>query len=135
MTDFLIQQITKRKEILKYIIAGGTAAMVNFILLYFFTDILGFWYLLSSTLAFIISFFVSFYLQKFWTFGDSQKDILYKQMVVYLIITLFNLAINAVLMYYLVDFLKVWYMLAQLLTTGLIASWSFVIYKIFVFKR
>ncbi|KKT26577.1 MAG: GtrA-like protein [Parcubacteria group bacterium GW2011_GWA2_43_9b] len=134
MREFLLEQIKKRKRIIKYIISGGTAASVNFILLYFFTDILGLWYLLSSVLSFVAAFFVSFFLQKFWTFGDGQRDVLYKQMVVYLSITLFSLAVNTVAMYVLVDLFGVWYMLAQFFVSGLIAFWNFTAYKFFVFK-
>ena len=133
--DFLIEQIKKRKEIVKFIISGGTAALVNFSLLYFFTDILGIWYLLSSVLSFVFSFFVSFYLQKFWTFGDKNKEALYKQMVIYLLIAFLNLTINTVSMYVLVDFFKVWYMLAQFFITAIIALWNFIVYKFFIFNQ
>ncbi len=133
--DFLITQIKKRKKIIKFIISGGTAALVNFSLLYSFTDILGLWYLLSSVLAFIISFFVSFYLQKFWAFGDKNKDVLYRQLILCLSIALFNLAVNTVLMYVLVDLFGLWYMLAQFFIIGLIATWNFMAYKFFVFNQ
>ncbi|MBU4142565.1 GtrA family protein [Patescibacteria group bacterium] len=135
MADFLVAQIKKRKEIVKFIISGGTAALTNLSLFYFFTDILGIWYLLSSVLSFVVSFFVSFYLQKFWTFGDTNKEALYKQMVLYLLMAFFNLIINTAAMYVLVDFFKVWYMLAQFFITAIIALWNFIVYKFFIFKR
>jgi len=134
MINFCLEQIAKRKQIIKYIISGGTAAAVNLGLLYFFTAVLNLWYLLSSVLAFIVSFLVSFFLQKFWTFGDSKKDIIYKQMAVYLFITLINLGINTASMYILVDYFKVWYMLSQFIVSASIALWSFMVYKFFVFK-
>ena len=133
--DFLIEQIKKRQEFIRYLISGSTAALVNFSFLYFFTDILGVWYLFSSAMSFVIAFFVSFYLQKFWTFRDGSKDVLGRQMVLYLLIALFNLCLNALLMYVLVDLFGVWYMLAQFFVTGTIALWSFLIYKLFIFNQ
>jgi len=137
MTDFLLTQIKKRKKIIRFIIAGGTAAIVNFSLLYFFTDILGFWYLLSSVLSFAISLFANFCLQKFWTFGDNDKgkNILYKQLTIYVLLALFNLMANTVLMYILVDIFGLWYMLAQFFIAALIATWNFLVYKFFVFNQ
>lgn len=133
--NHLIELIKKRKEIIKFLIAGGTATLTNFSLLYFFTDILGIWYLLSSVLAFIVAFFVSFFLQKFWTFNDGGRDDLYRQMAAYLVIALLGLSFNATSMYILVDNFKLWYMLAQFFTSGFIAIGNFLAYKTFVFNR
>ncbi|MFH1583341.1 MAG: GtrA family protein [Candidatus Falkowbacteria bacterium] len=135
MSAFFFKNWHHFKQATRFLIAGGTSALVNFSLLYFFTDILGFWYLLSSVLSFIVSFFVSFYLQKFWTFGDKNKDILHKQLIIYLLLALFNLVVNTVLMYVLVDLFGLWYMLAQFFVTGTIATWNFMAYKFFVFNQ
>jgi len=130
----MINLLLKYKRIIKYLIAGGTAAFVDLGLLYFFTDILEIWYLISASLAFIIAFFVSFFLQKFWTFRDRDKEIMYKQMGLYLVVAIVNLLINAALMYIFVDGFKIWYMLAQFLISGLIAIESYWVYKIFIFN-
>ncbi|MFH1583345.1 MAG: glycosyltransferase [Candidatus Falkowbacteria bacterium] len=126
--------LRKYKQIIKYLIAGGTAAFVDLALLYILTDILGVWYLISACLAFAVAFFVSFFLQKFWTFRDADKEAMYKQMQVYLAVALANLTLNAVLMYVLVDGFKIWYMLAQVIVSGLIACESYFVYKIFIFN-
>jgi len=125
--------LDKYKQIIKYLFAGGTAALVDLSSLYFFTDILGVWYLISACLAFILAFFVSFFLQKFWTFRDGNKEIMYKQMGAYLTVALINFLINIVSMYFLVDGLKVWYMLAQFIVSGLVAVESYLVYKTFIF--
>ncbi|MEI6596731.1 MAG: GtrA family protein, partial [bacterium] len=131
----MINFLQKYKRIIKYLIAGGTAASVDLVLLYILTDILGVWYLISACVAFSIAFFVSFFLQKFWTFRDRDKEVIYKQMRIYLIVALANLALNAVLMYALVDGFKIWYMLAQFIISGLIAIESYLVYKHFIFNK
>jgi len=131
----MLNLLLKYKQIIKYLIAGGTAAFVDLSLLYFLTDILGIWYLISACLAFAVAFFVSFFLQKFWTFRDGDKEAMYKQMGVYLTVALVNLALNALLMYVLVDGFKIWYMLAQFFISGLIACESYLVYKLFIFNR
>ncbi|MDD4900798.1 MAG: glycosyltransferase [Patescibacteria group bacterium] len=130
----MINFLQKYKQIIKYLIAGSAAALVDLSFLYFFTDILGIWYLISAGLALVVAFFVSFFLQKFWTFRDGNRELIYKQMGAYLAVALTNFVINLALMYILVDGLKIWYMLAQFITSGLIAIESYLVYKIFIFN-
>jgi len=127
--------LDRRKTIVKYIISGSTAAATDLILLYFLTDILKIYYLLSASIAFIIAFFVSFYLQKFWTFRDNNKEKIYKQMSLYFVVGVTNLGINTGGMYILVDRFKIMYILAQILMGGVIAIGSFLIYRFIIFKR
>jgi putative flippase GtrA len=115
--------------------AGGAAAGTNLLLLYIFHGIFGLWIVLSTSLAFAVAFFVSFFLQKFWTFRDNEREQIVRQMSLYLAVGLTNLAINAVAMYLLVEILQVWYMLAQVVVGALIASESFLIYKLLIFRK
>lgn len=131
----MFKLLLKRKRILKYLIAGSIGAFINLALLYFFTDILKIWYLTSASMAFAAAFFVSFFLQKFWTFSDNDKKAMRKQMRAYLSAALANLALNALLMYVLVEGFKIWHMLAQFAANGIIACESYFIYKFFIFNR
>lgn len=133
MLNFIKNNFNKYIRIIKYLISGSAAAAIDLILLYFFTDRLGIWYLASAGLAFVISFFISFFLQKFWTFNDSGKQKMYRQMAIYFGVAVVNLSLNTFLMYALVDGLKVWYILAQVIASGLIAIESYLVYKIYIF--
>jgi len=135
MAKFLFNNYYKYFRVIKYLIAGGTATSVNLILLYLLTEYAHLWYLVSSALAFIISFFVSFYLQKYWTFTDRDKEKVFKQLSIYLLVALINLVINLVIMYLLVEIVGFWYMLAQLITGALIATESYLIYNFFIFNQ
>ncbi len=119
----------------KYIISGGSAAVVNLGLLYVFTDLLHIWYLLSAILSFLIAFGISFGLQKFWTFQDMSREGMHKQASIYMLVALINLGFNTLIIYLLVDKLHLWYMLAALIAGGLIALWSFFVYRKFIFKK
>ena len=129
------KHLRKRARILRYLIAGGTAAFVDFGFLYLFTDGFGLHYLTSAILAFIIAFFVSFFLQKFWTFQDYSVEKVHEQAVIYFAVAIFNLAINTGLMYLCVDVWGIWYMAGQFLASGLIAVESFFISRHFVFNK
>jgi putative flippase GtrA len=132
---FLPQSLRKYKIYVKFVLAGGTAAGTNLALLFFFTDILGIYYLISTTLSFIIAYFVSFYLQKYWTFRDNSRDKMAKQMSLYFIVGATNLGINDTGMYLLVDKAHLHHLIAQVVMGGIIAISSFLIYKFFIFKE
>src|SRR3989344_9488787 len=118
----------------KYIFAGGTAATIDLVLLALFVEIFGFHYLFASALAFIVAFFVSFTLQKFWTFGNTVMDAIRRQLAVYFGIAVFNLLLNTLLMYVLVDIAQFWYFGSQIVVCGFVAVISFMLYRRFVFN-
>lgn len=132
---FSLPIISKYQRVVKYIFGGGIATLVDFAALFFFTSVLHFWYLLSAVIAFIISFCVSFIFSKFWTFADRSHGHWGPQATLYLIITSINLALNTLLMYVFVDFVHLHYMMAQFITSALLACESYFAYQIFVFKK
>ena len=116
-------------KVIRFIIAGGSAFSVNIFFLYIFTEFFGLWYIFSATIAFMLSFLVGFSLNKFWTFAESSADFIHSQMFIYLSVNLINLAINNALLYFMVESFAIWYILAQALTSILIAFESFFVYK------
>lgn len=120
-------------RVMRYLISGGTGAIVDLACLYALVRFVHLWYLTAAVLAFMIAFSVSFTMQKFFTFNDYAKDTLKRQTALYLAVQVFNLGINTLLMYISVDMLYIHYMLSQILTSGVIAVYSFFIFKHFVF--
>lgn len=129
--------INKLKEytIVRYIISGTTSASVNLTVLYIFYHIVGLFYLTASIIAFIIAFFVSWALHKFWTFKDHSMDDFHKQGIKYLMSSLFGLSLNTTLMYILVSLLHIWVLVSQVFAGLLVALCTFFISKHLVFNR
>lgn len=116
-------------KVIRFIIAGGSAFSVNISLLFIFTEFFGLWYIFSATLAFTFSFLVGFSLNKFWTFANSSTDFIHNQILTYLGINLFNLIINNMLLYIMVESFAIWYILAQAIASLLLAFESFFVYR------
>lgn len=125
----------KHAKVVRYLISGGTAAFTNAAFLFIFTDVIGIWYIFSGIMAFILAFIVSFTLQKFWVFEDRSRDQIHKQAVIYLTVAVTNLVLNTILLYMQVEYLGVYYVLAQLIASALIAVESFFVYKLVIFKK
>ncbi len=130
------KQLHRYIKVIRYLISGGSATVVHLLFLYIFTSLLHDWYVLSTVLAFLIAFTVSYVMQKFWTYTDHSLDEWKKQMVTYFIIIIStNVGLNMLLLYLAVDHLHVHYLLAQIVISGLIAIMNYFLYQIFVFKK
>lgn len=118
----------------KFVASGVIGATVDLLLLYLFTDLLGWWYLASAIFAYILALAVGFILQKFWTFQQKNVDCWHRQAIAYYFLGIINLGFNTALMYVSVDLLGLWYLPAQGLVTAIIALGSFLIYQHLIFK-
>jgi len=121
-------------RLVRFVISGGTATAVNLGALFLLTHVFGLWYLTSSVIAFMVAFFVSFSLQKFWTFEDASRARLRSQAAIYLIVILIGLAINTTLLYVLVEMAHLHYLVAQLISGVFIAVMNYFSYKHLVFR-
>lgn len=120
-------------KMVRYVISGSTGAVANIGTLFVLTHFLGVWYLASSVVAFIVSFFVSFYLQRTWTFQQNLPNTVARHMMLYLLTALFNLALNTAIVYISVEYIGLWYVLAQIVAGAIVAVSSFFIYKHLIF--
>jgi putative flippase GtrA len=120
----------RRMKIMRYIISGGMATATNLLFLFILTDLIGVWYVLSAVFSYVISFVVSFSMQKYWTFKDNSSDRIGAQAVWYISVTTANLGLNTLGIFLLVHYGHFHYLLAQLVVSLLIAIESFFIYRL-----
>lgn len=132
--EIILNLLFKYQKIIKYIISGGSGAVVNIGVLYLLTDVFGYWYLFSSMISFFSSCWISFILQKFWTFKDVSVDKFSKQALMFFFVQTVNLGLNTMLVYLLVEFLGLWYIAAQIISGVLIAISSFIIFSKIIFS-
>ena len=121
------------RQAVKYVISGGLAVVANLVVLYVLTELFGIWYITSAAIAFVFAFFTSFTLQKLWTFEDKGMTFVHRQIIRTVGVTTVSFGVNVVGIYFLVTKLGMWYMLAQIIILGLIATVSFFVYKYLIF--
>jgi putative flippase GtrA len=131
----LFQVCERHKSVIKFVFAGSSAAAVDLLFLYLFHGLLKWGLVLSTSLAFILSFAVSFTLQKFWTFRNYSQKKIPIQFVLYIANAFIGLNLNGFMMHYSVNKMHIWYLLAQVLVNILIGIYNFFIYKFIVFRR
>lgn len=130
-----INDLLNRFQFIKFILAGSIATSVDLVVLFFLTEILGIWYLLSAVFSFLTGFVVSFFLQKFWTFRNRVTASFYKQVLNYLFVMGISLIIGLNFLYILVDRFAIHYLIAQVVVDGILAVGRFFINRYIIFKN
>lgn len=124
-----------RKSFLKFFLAGTLASLTDLVFLFLFHGLFGLTIVLATSLAFLISFAVSFSLQKRWTFHNHDKGRIPKQLVLYFLNAFLSLNMNGASMHWLVTGSHVPYLLAQIMVNLALGSLNFIIYKSIVFRN
>jgi putative flippase GtrA len=132
---YTVYTVVVHIQFLKYLCAGTVAVGVNLSVLYVLTEYAHIYYLYSAVCSFLISFCVSFVLQKYWTFRDTTRERVHSQALLYLSVQVTNLALNTTLLYALVTYLHIWYMLSQAIVSLVLATGIFFINKFIIFKK
>jgi putative flippase GtrA len=78
---------------------------------------------------------VSFVLQKFWTFKDTEKEQVHRQALIYTCVSIVNTLLNVGIVYLLVEYAGIHYLLGQFFSSGFIAFESYFIYQHLIFKK
>ncbi|MBI3631933.1 MAG: GtrA family protein [Candidatus Vogelbacteria bacterium] len=119
---------TTHKLVVKYITTGVLSALIDFVLLYVFTEYLfNHRYILSAVFAFTVSLSVAFIIQKYWTFGDYSEHNIHGQLFSYLLTVIFILLLNLLILFLLVQYVHLYYLFAQLLAICVTGTVGFVI--------
>jgi putative flippase GtrA len=117
----------------KYSTIGGGTFLFDLGLLFLFTDVLGFNYVLAAGVSFLIAVSCNYLLSRKFVFNETTRGL--KEGYVYFIaIALSGLALVTGSMYVLVEFLGAHYLVARVLVAGVTGIWNYTINLLFNFK-
>ena len=120
-------------QLVKYLFVGVAATIIDFVFLYALTEWLGFWYLLSATISFILAAAANYVLNKIWTFQNKDKKIA-RQFMIFIGVAIVGLAINNSILYVGVEYFGLWYMFSKVLATVASLIWNFIGHKYITFR-
>lgn len=120
-------------QILKFGLVGGTAFVIDYVLLYFCTEFLHIHYLISSIISFTVSVIFNYILSIKWVFDVKKKQDV-KDFVIFIILSVIGLGINSLIMYVMVEKFGVYYMFSKIVSTVVVMVYNFITRKIFVEK-
>lgn len=119
-------------QISKYLVVGGTAAIIDFGLLYFLTDGLHIYYLISATISFVIAAIYNYSLNRIWTFKSSGSRT--KQVPIFFMVAILGVLFNNTIMYLGVEKVGLYYLLAKVFAAAVVTIWNFFGNKYLTFR-
>lgn len=122
------------KEYYKYCIVGVFITGLDFLMLAFQVELLSVYYLLAACISYVVASALHYVLSAKYVFtrSEAKKDL--KAFMIFALLGAIGLGLFEGLMYYFVDFLKVYYLYAKVFATGIIFSFNFATRKLFLFK-
>ena len=107
-----------------YIIFAGIATLVDLGILYSLTEFIGFHYLLSALLSYACGMVTNFFLNKLFNFKNRNRRIV-QQFGLFTFVALIGLGLTQLILWFFVEFVNLWYMLAKLISIVIVMLWSF----------
>jgi putative flippase GtrA len=117
-----------------YVVMGGTATGVDWLSFYFLNVIGGLSYLWAVVLSFSLGAVINYLLNKFITFKDQTRQII-AQIGVYCFICALSLLGSIFLMYVLVEWIRLWSMMARVVTSGIMLVLNFLVHKFITYNQ
>ena len=116
-------------QLFRYFFVGGTAAVVNILFLFVFTDVLHLYYLFSNVISFIFGLITNYALSKKFIFkADVGSKSL--EFTVYGLIGVIGLIFDTGLLYLFTSFLGCYYLISKIFSTIIVFLWNFAARKL-----
>lgn len=121
-------------QFFRYLFVGGTAFVVDYVLLFVFTEFVHIHYLAASVFSFLISLVVNYLFCIFWVFHHNSSRSRICEFLVFVLIASIGLGLNTIIMYLFTDGLGLYYMLSKIISSFIVAFWNFFARKYFLYK-
>lgn len=117
----------------RYILVGGTTFIIDFGILYCLHGLLKLNLAGSTSVAYWIAIAYNFFLNRYWTFDVHEKASLKHHITTYLVLLIFNYLFT-------VTFVSIFgthinYILAKALAVLIQMSWTYFVYKNYIFVK
>ena len=123
-----------RAEFGRYLVAGGSAFLVDLVLLTLLVEVGGVNYLLANIVGCCAGFATAYTLSIRWVFRYRKYSDLRPEFVIFVLIGLVGIGHNELTMYLVVAGFGLSYVLAKVLATGVTFLFNFVLRKLLLFR-
>ena len=124
------------KRLGKYMLVGLSGVMVNYAILWSFTDILGIFYMFSAIIATGIAILTNFTFNEVWTFRDrlKNKSGRHKRIFKFFAVSLSGMVIALIVLFVFVEFLNIYYLISNMIGVFFGFMWNYSINSMWTWK-
>lgn len=122
-------------QFFRYIFVGGTAFVVDFFFLYFFSDICGIYYLISAVLSFIISVLVNYIMSTKWVFNQENIENKVLEFNLFILISTIGLGFTEILLYFFTDIVGLYYLISKIISAIIVLFWNFIARRVMFYGK
>jgi len=118
-------------DVIKYLIVGGIAAIVDLLLLYLFMETYGLHYLVSNTLSFIVATTVNYYIGVVIMFKPKNA---HREMTLVFMVSVGALMVSSLVMYVGISLMGLHYLIAKITSQIVGFIWNYLGRKRYIYK-
>ena len=119
-------------QIFKFIIVGGIATLIDWILYYILNSVFNINPLISNIFSFSLSLIYNYIASVKWVFNVSKKKNKKRIFMEFIILSVVGLLISEFLIWLLVDKLSINSMISKIISTAIVMVFNFITRKIFL---
>lgn len=112
-------------EIVRFCFVGGVSFLMDYSLLFVFTEFAGIYYLYSSAISFSITVVFNYWLCVIYVFKGAKKQTT-RQATIFLVTGVMGLGLNQLCMWLFVAVAGLHYMLAKIFATAIVTIWNYI---------
>ena len=122
-------------QLFRYVFVGGTAFVVDFFFIYFFSDICGIYYLISAVFSFIISVLVNYVMSTRWVFNQDNIENKVVEFNLFMLISTIGLVFTEILLYFFTDICGIHYLISKIISAVIVLFWNFLARRVMFYGR
>ena len=119
-----IPAVLCREKIIGFFLIGVFSTLIDVGLLYFLTEDFGIWYLWSATISYSCGMVVSFFLNKYLNFRDTNRHYL-RQSLTFVLISMSSLALTLGVLYLAVEVFSISYLYGKIVAILIAFLWNY----------
>ena len=121
-------------QILRFGLIGGLAFVIDYGLMIFCTEVLGIYYLISSTISFTVSVIFNYIASVKWVFQINNGKKQSQNLAFFITFSVIGLGINQLIMWIGSDFMHISYMIVKLFATFIVMIFNYITRKMYFEK-
>ena len=121
-------------KFIKFAIVGFSCMVLDFSMTYFFKEKLRWNKYVANSISFSIAVFLSYYLNRNWTFHNDSADVT-MQFIRFLGVSTIGLGLNTFATYFFTEKRELNFYISKFLATGIVVLWNFSMNMLFTFAK